>query len=986
MSEGKDISAETLLTAVDAVSTLFDVVPADQRPTQVTLQSPDFPSLTKSLRQPRDWIPDSKFTKRASHVVYLDQVGYVGYAEKDRIRLWMESGGEEPVEYAYEDNITCLGTLMHERVDQLLMVCTKKKIDFIAFYVGTRHMKVNAGPSQDLEDIATIRQYGDGQALLGTSNGEIRKMVFSLENRLLVEGFITSISNITGECTHSLSKPSAIADILIDSERQLAYAVHTCGKLEVLSFEETEISDKPARVALYEQPDDEPATSFAVLPSSGFRDAVLVGATSTGRLYFFGLDRGVVVSRDMTPQDMAKRAKTWCGIGHKQNLNVVYDNSAVEVELEQFREEGCVSVLAVHQTCIYLSIHHIGDDTSTLWELKNAAENAQYLQEIKSVTLRGKLLDIYEQKQTRLSPARPLSLDRRLKTNELTAQFFCSSPCFTVTSNEQYQRIRRQWPSEVLSKILKQKNAPHLHAFVQIYSSAETTAMAIFLAMGGQEEAKKILLEDENLNAVLDEGLYKFFTRFYAPIWMSEVFECKNIGSVIRPNYVMQVKLEVPVITEWKSVAVSLSKIVLEIVKRAGVVVYQNNAVYVHSSSQLTQQQALNLVRFNGLPKTSAEMLALFQHLQDTAIAISRSESKELLQEVSQMSVRDMVSLALTHRPKLVKFFKELERQMDEGAKKRLDSFFKSQAPSLDPNPQTPKEDALGTSLTARLKEIRSKIRAANEKLEQFTSYLDRSLQGLMLEEHYKEVFRMINVLSTELELTDNRENIVSEASMFVKVVAEIQNEKIQYKILSEMAASPLGHCRILSKDAIFEKVLKREIGIQDGQRSDCHSLSQHQMDALFKLCNIYEFEGRNEEAADLYVMAENWKPNTRLTGQCLSQYKLPQKRKSVTDEVSGAGDQSGEDVWFTGLNKLDRPQWQRLCVMTVNCSDEERTNIAKAVSSIEDSRKESYIRWPIALNELSKLQLSIKEKDFVLRFYNNSKPLKQAWNIKKKK
>ena len=138
------MSAATLLTDLDAVSTAFEVVPLDQTPTRVTTQSQvpntrscdisllpqaQIPSLVKTITlTARDWLPASTGPRSTSHFVYLDRVDCVCYADGAKAKIWRASRHADPVEYSFDESITCLGTVSHERVDQILLICTEKKV------------------------------------------------------------------------------------------------------------------------------------------------------------------------------------------------------------------------------------------------------------------------------------------------------------------------------------------------------------------------------------------------------------------------------------------------------------------------------------------------------------------------------------------------------------------------------------------------------------------------------------------------------------------------------------------------------------------------------------------------------------------------------------------------------------------------------------------------------------------------------------------
>lgn len=383
-----------------------------------------------------------------------------------------------------------------------------------------------------------IKCYKDGKALLGGRNGNIYQLKMDLAGAFIEEGFNASIVNLTWEFKHLLARPTPVYKILIDLERDLAYALHESCEVEVLSIEETIISDKPCRVAHYEPPPDVRLISFAVLPLTGFRDAVLLGVTPDGGLYYFGLDR-----RILSPQDVAKRAKTWCGIGLKHNLKVTHMNAELVRHFEEeYHDGGVISVLSVMQTTIYLGIYGTGSGMSTIWELKNGCREVQELQLVKNISVQGKIEGLQMMEPLELRPTRARPIEKRFQSDELTMQHFYYPAKMIVFSKEQYQTVERLWPSDILKSILLTDNIIDLNKFIRLYGAGETAAMAISLWFKGVEAAKMILLKHEALSGAVDQGFCKLFKRWMSPVWMMDVFENDNTGSFLRPNNIIRAR------------------------------------------------------------------------------------------------------------------------------------------------------------------------------------------------------------------------------------------------------------------------------------------------------------------------------------------------------------------------------------------------------------------------------------------------------------
>ena len=393
-------------------------------------------------------------------------------------------------------------------------------------------------------EITCIKAIKPGKALIGGIDGVVYQLKINLSGTYVTEGFNATVVNLTWEWKKVLAARVPIREIHVDPERELAYAVNDTCEIEVLSFEDGLLSEKPTRVAVYDCGSAIHITSFAILPKSGFGGAVFLAVSQAGEMFFFALDQNRLSLKDLSPEAVKKKAKFLCGIGLKQNLRVVHHIADAAPHFESCMPQGgSVKVVAVHQTTIYLSVYRHEDGTSTLWELKNGVDGLRDLQMVEGTSLRGKVLGLHPVTPlpAQFGGAKPI--EERSRVNELTMQFFYPNQPMKIFSNEQFQMLHREWPCDVLSSILERGNDYELKEFIETYSMTETAAMLLFLCLREDEAAQRILLEDSRFVASVPDGCIKLFKRLTIPIWMAEVFACENRGSFVRPHHVMRVKI-----------------------------------------------------------------------------------------------------------------------------------------------------------------------------------------------------------------------------------------------------------------------------------------------------------------------------------------------------------------------------------------------------------------------------------------------------------
>lgn len=317
----------------------------------------------------------------------------------------------------------------------------------------------------------------------------------------------------------------------------MAYAIHAAGEMEALSLTTSSLTDKPCRVAYHQGPEHTQLTSFAVLPKTGFGDATLMGMSNEGEMVLFGLERHL-----MEPGlDVAKRAKTWCGIGLRKNLRIIQRDAQLKDLFAEDVCQGCaLKVISVQQTTVMFAVHSPVTGMSHLWELRNGVEH-RGLQEIQGVAVRGPVLGISMLKTGRT--LMPKINGMKLDGHELDLQYGQWLAEMTVYTREQQQRLTRRWPKDVLASVLNQDDPVQLTAFIDLYGAEETAAMCMGLAARGVEAAEALLLRHETLTAVVDKAAMLYFRRAIIPIWLAEIFTFKNEGSYLYPRHVLRCKI-----------------------------------------------------------------------------------------------------------------------------------------------------------------------------------------------------------------------------------------------------------------------------------------------------------------------------------------------------------------------------------------------------------------------------------------------------------
>ena len=379
---------------------------------------------------------------------------------------------------------------------------------------------------------------------MGGVNGVLYDMKMELDTVYPDDGYRVAVTPLTWDLKKLLVGRLPVRRIYVDEERELAYATNEACELEALSFARSPLSDRPVRVATIGGAQDLRMVSFAVLPTTGFGEAVLLGTTLCGRLCYFALDRGCHARRGFSAEDVTKRAKTWCGIGLGKNLRRVLVNEAPSHAMADALKDGAVvRIAAVVQTTIYLSVYDCGTGQSRLWEMKNGRGNSQDLQEVPSVSIRGSILGI--RPTERLPPLLPgdASSERRFRVHELTMQHFCRAPRMTVFSSEQRAEVERRLPIQLLEGILDGGDADAVAPFVQTYGAAETCAMVVGLCLDGKDVHERAMLKNRVLLDALGEGFVTCFRRIAAPVWMCEVFAVEDRGTFVAPDRVMTVRI-----------------------------------------------------------------------------------------------------------------------------------------------------------------------------------------------------------------------------------------------------------------------------------------------------------------------------------------------------------------------------------------------------------------------------------------------------------
>ena len=399
--------------------------------------------------------------------------------------------------------------------------------------------------SNDLPtEITALETLRPGKVLMGGVNGVLYDLKMELDTVYPDDGYRVVVTPLTWDLKKLLVSRFPIRQIYVDQERELAYATNEACELEAISFAKSPLSDRPIRIAKIDGAQDLRMVSFAVLPTTGFGEAVLLGTTLCGKLCYFALDPSCHTRRGFSTEDVTKRAKTWCGIGLGKNLRRVLVNEAPSHAMTDALKEGAVvRIAAVLQTTIYLSVYDCGSGQSTLWEMKNGRGSSQDLQHIPSVSIRGSILGIRPTEQFPRILSGDASSEKRFQVHELTTQHFCRAPKMTVFSSEQHMEVERRLPVEVLEGILDSGDADAVAPFVQTYGPAETCAMVVELCLNGKDAHERAMLKNRILLDVLGEGFVTCFRRIAAPVWMCEIFTVEDRGSFVTPDRVMAVQL-----------------------------------------------------------------------------------------------------------------------------------------------------------------------------------------------------------------------------------------------------------------------------------------------------------------------------------------------------------------------------------------------------------------------------------------------------------
>eukprot|EP00210_Caulerpa_lentillifera_P004174 g3980.t1 len=856
---------------MDTIETAFQPSSKLDAPNEIPIQvlPENYPTMTQPVSMSWDrWNTTENtygaFTGDGCQCTFFGPIKSFCLINGNRVFIWcVGQGDKKPVQFTFDADVTAFGMLCFiDRYYVLVFITGTKMQMYHVRWPDYQSTMIECVPAGEInctcpDDVTAFTGYGNGKALFGTRTGAVYQFTTTIQNHCFDHGIFHRMECLHWEWKRYAGRVAPVRSLHIDSTRKLGYALHNNSEINVFALEPGGLFSKPIRVGNWEKKNGPSLTTIQSLPRVGFHDCALMGCTPEGECLFFYLDPSVFEGWKLKPTHIAKKAKTYCGFGLNQNLEIRHRSVVSPEYLGEFLgNDYIMTVAGIFDATIVLNGYHPGSEMSALFELKITINGSHDLSIVPHSQICGRIEGVMKTEEPydhfMAAERKP---DQLFWDDELSRQMFYNETDIVVFTQKHYFKMQKKTHCQTLENIIQTETPAMLERFQESYSPLETAAMIVYLRVCEYDVFRPLITTPSLLEQVIP-GIYLCLKRLFDPIWEKTVIELEPCDFMqIKKTDIITVKLEEEEIEFYFGYMKAFNQMLTEIITIVGITIYKDESMFCPPNAIVTSEQAKSFVELRDFVGKLFSLIKFLKKLKKTKKAkfsLKKCTKKEDVMAILNLNFRDFTSFAIYKTESFLKFIKEIRLQLRTSKSYGMDQFLSKHAPFLR---EQPAEEMNAQTTEGNPSILTQRITLMNERLHQIhESEFCEVTRKRRIHEHYNDVYVECDELMKLFDSTGASENFKEKFKEYLTSVKTINDQSVQDNIWERILRGNFAVPSVLILDPLFEKLLMEKLKDVLERKRTPLKLNKDQLLAADTLLDLLDVQRRSIEVVELHI------------------------------------------------------------------------------------------------------------------------------------